>query len=216
MFEKNCKIAEREFQKLDEIAAYGERVDPAWYWLYLVLGVCYAGLSVAVMISIFAYKVLNLNYFLNRLLDNIEAGPASFFASILLVFIGLYLMAATQKGVSKLGMRFFFIEFYPIKPKETFVNAFFVNCLIMNFWCLAITHFMVDLFRGYLSGTQIFLIFEMQIKHLVIFRWFWEKHIFIVLMILWWFISLIYFILRPIEKINLRIEDKRADLGSRQ
>ena len=214
-------IAEREFQKLDAIAAYGERVEPAWYWLYLVLGICCAVMNVVVMTHIFAYKALktdgkNVNSFLNRWLENIEAGPAGFCASILLVIIGWYLMAATQKGVTKLGMRFFFMDFYPITPKETFVNAFFANCLAMNLWCLAITHFMVDLFRGYLRRTEIVLMFEVQIKHMMLFRWFWEKNFFVVWMIVWWFISLIYFILKPIEKIDLGNQVKRADLGSKQ
>jgi len=39
-----------------------------------------------------------------------------------------------------------------------------------------------------------------------------RKNFFIVWSIVWWFIALIYFILKPTEKINLGVQHKRADL----
>jgi len=220
LFEKNCMIAEREFQKLDDQAAYGERVEPAKYWLYLFQGIIFAILSVVIMVHIFTYKALksdgkNVDAFLNRWLENIEGSQAGFVATILLILIGWYLMAATQKGVTKLGLRFFFLNFYPIIPKETFVSAFYANALAMNLWSIAVCHLMVDLFRGYLRSTEAALMFQVQIEHLSIFKWFWENNIFIVWIIVWWFISLIYFILKPTEKIDLGNKVKRADLGSK-
>ena len=178
-------------------------------------------MSVVMITHIFAYRALkndgkHVNAFLNRWLENIDQSQAGFSASIILIIIGWYLMACTIKGSTKLGLRFFFINFYPVVPKETFVNSLFANNWAMNIWCIAITHLMVDLFRGYLRTSNVALMFEVQIKHMWLFKWFWEKNFFIVWMIVWWFLILIYFILRPIEKIDLGDQVKRADLGSKQ
>ena len=123
-------------------------------------------------------------------------------------------MACTAKGMTKLGLRFFFINFYPMKPKETFVNAFFANNLCQNLITFSIVHLMVELFRGYLRSTEITLMF-VNIRHMVLFRWFWEKNFFIIWMIVWYFISLIYFILKPYEKIEVGNQLKRADLAAK-
>ena len=133
----------------------------------------------------------------------------------MIIVIGWYLMACTAKGMTKLGMRFFFMNFYPMKPKETFVNALFANNLCLNLYTFAIVHLMVELFRGYMRNTEIALMFQVNIKHVWMFRWFWERNFFIVWMIVWYFISLIYFILKPYEKIEVGNQLKRADLGAK-
>ena len=178
-------------------------------------------MSVLIITHIFAYKALktdgkNVNSFLNRIAENIESSQAGFLASVMIIVIGWYLMACVWKGATKLGLRFFFINFYPVIQKETFVSNFFATNLAMNMWCISIVHLMVDLFRGYLRTTEIALMFEVQVKHMYLFRWFWERNFFIVWIVVWWFISLIYFILKPIEKIDLGNQVKRADLGSKQ
>lgn len=73
---------------------------------------------------------------------------------------------------------------------------------------------MVELFRGYMRSTEITLMF-VNIRHMVLFSWFWEKNFFIIWMIVWYFISLIYFILKPYEKIEVGNQLKRADLAAK-
>ena len=206
---------------MDDCAAYGERVEPAYYWLYLLTGIAHFAASLTIIIHIFSYKALksdgkNVNSFLNRYVEKLEASEAGFAASGLIIIIGWYIMACVQKGVTKLGLRFFFVNFYPVVLKETFVNAFFANNLAMNFWSTSVLHLMINLFRGYFRTTEIALMFEVQINHMWLFKWFWEKNFFIVWMIVWWFIALIYFILKPVEKIDLGNHVTRADLGSKQ
>jgi len=53
--------------------------------------------------------------FINKFLELIEQSKASFFATVLFALIGYYLMFCAFKGNVKLGMRFFFISFYPMK-----------------------------------------------------------------------------------------------------
>lgn len=90
---------------------------------------------------------------MNDMLESIEDSALGFLASVMLLAIGLFLCIATINGNIKLGLRFFFVSFYPILPKETFVNSFMANCLVMNLWMSALIQFMNFMFRGYLRGT---------------------------------------------------------------
>jgi len=83
--------------------------------------------------------------FLNRFLEDIQIDVAggAFIASLLLVFFGYYLVISALKGNIKFGLRFFFVSFYPIVEKETFVNSFVANALVMNLWMFSMTQFMV-------------------------------------------------------------------------
>jgi len=71
-------------------------------------------------------------------LELIEASPVGFLASVVLIAIGFFLALCALRGNVKFGLRFFFIHFYPIVPKETFVNAFMANCCVMNLWMCAL------------------------------------------------------------------------------
>ena len=83
-----------------------------------------------------------------------------FLSTVFIIIIGLFLTASALHGNIKLGLRFFFVSFYPIVPKETFVNSFMANCMVMNLWMAAMIQFMNVLFRGYLRGTQTAKIYE--------------------------------------------------------
>lgn len=208
LFEVNCKLVEKEFNKLDQVAAYSERVEPCKYGCYLVIGILAAGLSILLLVHWFiaiALKVDDkvLNPLLNTWLERIEATSVSFFASIFLILCGGFMVYAALKGHVKFGLRFFFVSFYPIVPKETFVSSFMANCLIMNIWMAAMTQFLIQSFRYYLVGTQASLIFNVQVRHMMFFGWLFERNFFVLWMIVWWWIALIYFILKPEEKIYL-------------
>jgi len=142
-FEINCMIAEREFQRLDKISAFSQKVEPCLYALKLVAGLIMFVISVILIVHTFCYVALKVDGkevepFLNFALELIEEGPVGFMATVILVLIGLYFLLAACRGNVKLGLRFFFVSFYPIVPKETFNNAFMANCLVMNLWMSAL------------------------------------------------------------------------------
>lgn len=150
--------------KLDQIAAYCDKVEPCKYNCLLVLGCLTVALSVIFITHIFMFTALrvdgkNIRPFLNRMLEVTYDSPAGFMSTILIVLMGYYLMAATFKGNVKIGLRFFFVSFYPLAEKETFVNSFMANCLIMNIWMVALIQFLTQMFRGYLRGTEVAKIF---------------------------------------------------------
>ena len=219
-FETNCMIAEREFQRLDMIAAYKEKVEPCKYTCYLVLGALMAILSIVFMVHIFLYAVLkvenkNVQPFLNGMIEDIEGSRAGFLATVLIVLMCYYFVFAAARGNVKFGLRFFFISFYPIVPKETFVNSFFANCLVMNVWMFAMMQFCTKLFRGYLRGTDAAKIYLVHVRHMEGMAWVWEKNFFIVWAAVWWFIAFIYFCLKPQEKIVTQEGINKSDLSDK-
>ena len=220
-FEVNCILAEKEFQKLDKVASFSSKVEPLIYSFKLVVAIIMAAISVVLIIHTFMYVALKVdgktvNPFLNDLLEQIETGPVGFLSSVLLVAIGLFLMVCTLRGNVKLGLRFFFVSFYPIVPKETFVNSFMANCMVMNLWMFALTQLMTVLFRGYLRGTATAKIFSVQVLNMYGINWFFRSNFFVIWLLIWWFIALIYLILKPVEKINLGESVKKADLNAKQ
>ena len=115
-------------------------------------------ISVLLVVHTFCYVALKVDSktvepFLNDMIEKLESTPVGFLASVLLVTFGIFLMICAMRGNVKLGLRFFFVSFYPVVPKETFINSFIANCLVMNLWMTALVQFINVLFRGYLRGT---------------------------------------------------------------
>lgn len=136
-------LAEKEFQRLDKIASYNSKVEPIWYGFKLFIGVLMFIFAVLIIIHTFCYVALKVDGkevepFLNDMLERMEGSPMGFLSTVILVAVGLFLMACALKGNIKLGLRFFFVSFYPLVPKETFINSFMANCMLMNMWMTAI------------------------------------------------------------------------------
>ena len=101
------------------------------------------------------------------------------------------------------------------RPNETFVNSFIFNAMLMNMWMFALIQFMCDMFKDYIRQTSISMIFSVQIKNMYFFQWFLRYNIFIYILTAWIFISLIYFILKPAERIQIGQQIKQKDLAAR-
>lgn len=213
-------LAEQEFQKLDQIASYNRLVDPLYYTGCIILAVLFLFLSIWYTVFLFLNKVLKVgpifqNGFMDGWLVWLAGTPVSFFATIALVFTGFYFVLASFKGNVKLGLRFFIVSFYPLVPKETFVNSFMANCLVMNLWMVACTNYMALMFRYFLVGTNIARIFNVLVQNMTFFGWMLNQNFWEIFMVVWWFVSFVYFILKPFEKINLGNQVKRADLAAK-
>ena len=188
--------------------------------LLVLFSVFTAFLSFLYIIHIFNNVALHvdkkpLRPFMDRWINDLENSAFSFFASLLLIFSGLYLMVCALRGNVKMGLRFFVVSFYTVVPRETFVNSFMANCLVMNLWMVSLTQFMVIMFKSYLRGTQIAKIFEVQVRHMYFFWWTTDRNFFVIFAIVWWHIFLFYFILKPYEKMNLGRKLKRGDMAAK-
>lgn len=176
--------------------------------MYLLGGGAMGLMSILFISHCFRYMSLNvegktLGPWMNLFLANIEDSVFSYLATVFFILWGLYCLLCAMMGHTKFGMRFFFVSFYPLSPKETFVNAFLANCLLFNIYAHSITHWLALSYADWIAGTAAARIFNVQINNLKIWNWFFSRNFFTVWIIVWWFIAFIYFCLRPYEKINL-------------
>ena len=109
-------------------------VEPIKYWCKLFLAILVIACSVILIIHTFCYVALKVDGkevepFLNDMVEKMEISRVGFLAPVTLSAIGLFFVICAIRGNVKMGLRFFFVSFYPILPKETFVNAFMANCL---------------------------------------------------------------------------------------
>lgn len=208
-FENNCSIAEAEFNKLDSIAAYASKVEPCRFFFYLVLGIVMAIWSLMFIVHIFCYLValkpsgVASNPFYNQMLSLIETSAVQFAAIPIFILCGYYFLFCAHKGNIKLGMRFLFVTFYPIAKKETFVNSFFANCIVINLYSVAVTQFTVQCFAEYLRGTTAAKIWLVQVQHMQVWTWLFVNNFFVYFTVAMWFLVFIYFCVKPFEKIYL-------------
>ena len=144
-------MIEKDFIRLDQVAAYKHKVEPLVYVVKLILGLLCIVISLIMVIHVFCYLLLKIDGrpvhpFLNNLLEALEVSIVSVFATILLALIGYYMMIAAIKGNVRVGMRVLCFTFYPLLPNETFVNSFIFNAMLMNLWMFALVQFMTDMF----------------------------------------------------------------------
>lgn len=108
-FETNCLLAEKEFNRLDQIAAYSSKVEPVKYAFYLVVGVLMGIACFLAIVHIFCFLVVGSDPFFNNMLFRMDNSAVAFATIPLLILIGYYLLLAAYQGQLKLGMRFLWI-----------------------------------------------------------------------------------------------------------
>jgi LMBR1 domain-containing protein 1 len=133
-------------------------VEPCKYFMYLVFGIVMGIICLIAIIQIFCYVAIvkttgPTDQFLNKMLLLIEQSAVSFATIPIFILMGYYILMAAHRGNVKLGMRILFVQFYPIREKETFINSFFANCMMINLYSVAVTQFTIQCFSQYLLDT---------------------------------------------------------------
>lgn len=217
-FEVNCMITEKQFYKLQQVAQYKNKVEPLKYSCYLFLGIICAVISFLVHIHFWVAGTLSaegvaLSPFLANWFEDLsQSKNFGMLGVILYILVGMYLFMAAVHGQIKVGLRFFNFTFYPLQPGETFVNAFFVNALLMNFYMCALTYNLVDLFRWYTRGTQAAIFFEVITRHAEFYGGSFKVDAWCTVYIVWFYVITIYFALKPREKVSDGMAVKKKDL----
>ncbi|KAI3653386.1 hypothetical protein MP228_001333 [Amoeboaphelidium protococcarum] len=86
-----------------------------------------------------------------------------------IVFYGIFvfwLLLCVLKGITKMGVRFLFIEVYPVKMGETFMSALVFNVGVLLFCSLAVSQFCTFAFSQYARYTASATIFMNQLQTL--------------------------------------------------
>jgi hypothetical protein len=127
--------------------------------------------SLVFVIHVYCYLIVGSDPFFNNMFVLIDKSSVSFASIPVLILIGYYLLLAAHKGQIKMGMRLMLVKFYPILPKETFVNAFFANCIVLNVYSVAVTQLAVQCFAAYLVNTSAAKIWLVQASNMMWVSW---------------------------------------------
>ena len=135
----------------------------------------------------------------------------AFLSFIFFSIFCLYLLWATMKGNIKFGVRFLCCwSVHPMKKDETYMNSFLFNVSLILLGSISITQFCANSFPDYVTFTDIDMIFNVQIKYLDFFVWFYKYHVFEYILFGIFVISLIYLLLRPRDQVTAEmIYDKK-------
>ena len=99
-----------------------------------------------------------------------------------------------------------------MKKNATYMNTFLFNVTLILLASVSITHFCSDCLEDYVAFTDINMIFNVQIKYLKFFRFFYKYHIFQYILFGIFVISLIYLLIRPSDNINRVLKNKPNEI----
>jgi len=111
--------------------------------------------------------------FLNSLLDVLDSQVFPVLAWFVYLFFVYYLLIATLYGVFKIGSKVPFLNFYPMKYRDTLLNGFLVNCGIMLLESVTICQFSVQAFSGYARYTSLEAMFQTYIGNMIYLKYFY-------------------------------------------
>ena len=82
------------------------------------------------------------------------------------------------------------------------MDSFLFNIYIILMTSCAVTHFSSECFYDYVAFTDMDTIFNIMIKNLKYFDFFYTNHIFPILLFIMFVISLFYFLWKPHDTVN--------------
>eukprot|EP00746_Dinoflagellata_sp_MGD_P010609 gnl/MRDRNA2_/MRDRNA2_121937_c0_seq1.p1 gnl/MRDRNA2_/MRDRNA2_121937_c0~~gnl/MRDRNA2_/MRDRNA2_121937_c0_seq1.p1 ORF type:complete len:483 (+),score=44.73 gnl/MRDRNA2_/MRDRNA2_121937_c0_seq1:202-1449(+) len=217
-WKRDCYMIESEYDKL-EIAKYHQGENPVVSFTKLFFGIIFAILSICWIIHIIIYIVFRpltpsgypTSIFLNEIFIACENAGLYVLSVAFFAVFNLYLLVCTVKGCLKFGMRiFFFFAIHPMRAKETPLNSILFNVILVLLTCGAVVQFSQECFADYVRLTDADLIFSVQIKYLMFYRFFFENDIFIYTLLGWFLLTLIYLLVRPREVKVVKF-DKKTD-----
>lgn len=216
-WKRDVYLIEEEFEKL-EIAKYHQGENPVVSFTKLLFGIIFVILSICWIIHIVIYIVMRpltpsgypTSVFLNDIFISCENAGLYVVSVAFFGVFNLYLLVCTVKGCLKFGMRiFFFFAIHPMKAKETPLNSILFNVVLVLLTCGAVVQFAQECFADYVRLTDADLIFSVQIKYLMFYRFFFENDIFIYTLLGWFVLTLIYLLMRPREAKVVKFDKKR-------
>ena len=139
--------------------------------------------------------------FLSYLLIFFQNNSVSFLSFFIFAILCLYLLFCLIKGNFKFGVRILCCwSIHPMKKDKTYMNSFIFNVSLILLGSTSITQFCADCLYDYVSFTDIDSMFNVLIKHLKFFSFFYEYHIFQYIFFGIFVLSFIYLLCRPTDR----------------
>ena len=209
-FRAGCMLVDEEFKIINaetEARKKGNCVI-VLYYLLIPLGVLATIFTLLWIIqficSYFYRKNGRPGYpFLAKMYIFFNDNDLAFLSFLIFSLLSLYLLFCVIKGNFKFGVRILCCwEIFPMKKDGTYMNAFLFNVTLILLASCSITQFCADCLEDFVSFTDINIIFNIQIKYLKFFSFFYKNHIFQYILFAIFVISLLYFLFKPSDSLN--------------
>lgn len=183
-----CKVASESFNPLIPIGK-------------LILGVVCMGISGLWLVHIILYILIKpqVSLFLNDFFEWFNLW-FPIFGALFYALFALYLLFCMMKGLFKCGIRFMCFRVHPMTLGATYTNAFLFNVAVVLLCTIPCVHFCTTAFSGYVQYTDIFQIFEVQVRYLHFFSNFHRHNVFIWILFLMAPLSLLWLLCSPKDK----------------
>lgn len=163
-FKNKVVELENEYEKLEiSYAQQGGSVLQAY--LHLVGGIIGIILSIAWFLHILLFNLLNVTPFLNNLfiaLDN----AFSLFGTAAYGMFAFYLLWASIKGCSRVGLNLLVFTIHPMKINGTLMNSFVFNVTLILLMSTSVIQFCTISFRLYAANTAVSMMYTTYVSNL--------------------------------------------------
>jgi len=156
------EVLEDDQAQLEKVFPQGEDPSYSWtvtvimFWVKLALGLIALALSVAWILQIILYILIDppVTPLLNDLF--ISANDVfPLFGTVLFALFVFYLQMAVMKGNFKFGLNFIIFRVHPVKPGATLMSSFLFNVALTLLATTATIQFAASAFALYANGTAI-------------------------------------------------------------
>ena len=210
-FKAGTMLAEQEYEILniaDEMKKHNSCVLICYYML-IPLGIISLIISLLWVIQficsfIYMKNDLRPGYpFISFMFIFFQDHDVGFLSFFFFAVFCLYLLLCTLKGNLKFGLRLFCcMSVHPMKKDETYMNSFLFNVTLVLLGSISITHCCAKAFSDYVVFTDIDIIFNVYLRYLDFFSWFYRYNIFEYIFLGIFVISLVVLIIKKKEQVT--------------
>lgn len=193
-------LVEEEFERVNKLYNKGlpfKLIQVIWPYIQLTLGIVGILITLFWLLHIFLYVVPDppVTPFLNGFFIALDE-VFGLFGVIAYGIFTFYMLWAVLKGNFKFGVRIPFVfEIYPVKPGGTLMNSLIMNVLLVMLASVALTQFCTLAFDMYSRFTGIDALFNIGIRYLRFFKYFFQYSYWVLLGIA--LLSLIFLLVKP-------------------
>eukprot|EP01084_Bolivina_argentea_P014613 27308_1 len=199
-FKQMVYVLNEDFEQMRLCKNYAQEFNPITPVLWLITGVITGIISLAWMVHIILFILIEPP--VSEFLDAYANWLQSWFPLIsLITFIifSLYLLWTCVHGCFKFGIRIVWFTLHPMKINGTYMNSFLFNVGVICICTPAVLQLSVDAFSNYLSNSVIVGFFNVQVRYLEFFHYFFVNNVFIISLLIVAVLAAIYFAYRPTD-----------------
>jgi len=205
-FKKAVYLLEKDSEDLREAAESSNEYNPLIPYAKLFIGIISILLSLLWILQIILY-ILPSNpatSFINKYLEFWKVFPL--FGFLTVAAFNIYALFCAIKGCFKCGLRFLWFSLYPMEYNKTYMSAFLFNTGLILLCVAPVVQLSVEAFGAYAANTAASLLFLTQLKHLKLFKYFYENNVFIYAFLIISFLTTIYLCRQPRENPRSALE----------